>query len=346
LNNITFTALGASAFFNQYPVTDLSPLVEVVPFGTFERWSNRAKEKFGAPVTPPQQVNRLQVGYKDMQRYGRPATAAEMQTVSGDRRVQFFDIVPKSGAGAHHTLLPVDNPANSLEPVTMKLRSQAAHTSIPMYYLPYDLNHHRRITLVDKQAVGNVSFFMTDVVDGCSIYVEGTSQAPTVSHLNANAEHIPGFVDLPPRTDPANRKADWKHKAQHMNQRFHAVAKAPKAVTAGVNVRSARQLDYKDYGFRVAADEATFVATCGALQAAGRIPAMVGGVAVTSMELFHAAGTVFGVRNVHGQWSFHVQRRALVSLNDAGNVPLARQWVVLGVDKFWPTHGAGLGRLA
>jgi hypothetical protein len=345
LNNITFTALGAQAFFDLYPVTDLSPLVEVVPFGTFERWRNRTKERFGAPVTPPQQVNRLQVGYKDMQHYGRPATAAEMQTVSTDRRVQFFDIVPKSGAGAHHTLAAVDSPPNSLEPVTVKLRSQPAHTSIPMYYLPYDLNHHRRITLVDKQAVGNVGFFMTDVVDGCSIYVEGTSQAPTVSHLNANAEHIPGFVDLPSRADPVNRKADWKHKAQHMNQRFNAVAKVPKAVAAGVNVRSARRLDYKDYGFRLGADEANFVATFGALQVAGRLPAMVGGALVAGMDLIHAAGTVFGVRNVHGQWSFHVQRRALVSLVDAGNVPLAMQWVVRGVDKFWPTHGAGLGRL-
>lgn len=339
MDNATFTALGAATFFDRYPVLDLAPVKDVILPSRFAR----LKARVTGEILPPQQLDRLTLAFKP-QAHGGAATAADMQTVDQQRRVQYFDIRPAGDQGAHHTLTPLDCPANSRPPVSIKLRSDAAHTSIPLFYLPYALNCHRRMTLVDKQGIGGTALFLTDPVDGCSVYVEGTRQAPTVSHLNANAEHMAGWNDLPPKAQPVQRKADWKHKADHMQHRYAAAA-SPKRVVAAAGLTAARRVDYKHYGMRLGADETGFEATLAALQGANRAPTTIGGVVVASMELMHAAGTVFGLR-VLGDWTFYVQRRALVTYSDAGGTALGRQWMIRDVLAFWPAAGGGTGKAA
>jgi len=339
MNNATFTALGAAQFFGRYPVLDLSPVKDVILPGKFARF----KSKFTGEIMPPQQRDRLTLAFKP-QALGRLATAADLQTVDQQHRVQYFDIVPPGDQGALHTLTALDCPAESRPPVSIKLRSDAAHTSIPLFYLPYALNCHRRMTLVDKQGVGGAALFLTDPVDGCSVYVEGTRQAPTVSHLNANSEHMAGLADLPPKTQPVQRKADWSHKADHMHNRYAAVAQS-KRVAAGAGLTAARRVDYKHYGMRLGADEMGFEASLPALQLAHRAPTTIGGAAVATMELMHAAGTVFGLFFL-GHWTFYVQRRALVTYSDGGGTALGRQWIIRDVQAFWPAAVGGTGKAA
>jgi hypothetical protein len=337
MNNAAFLALGPMGFFDLYPVTDLSPVVDVIPPGRFARIAAKVMRRAAAPTI----ANRLTVPFKP-QAHGGPATDADLRIVDKDHRVQYFDVCPPIGQGLLHTLATADCPTQSSAPVCLKLRSTAAHTSIPVFYLPYALNQHRRMTLADKQGVGGVDVFLTDVVDGCSVYVEGTTQNPTVSHLNANAEHSPGLTALPSKANPAALKGDWKHKADHMHNRYQG-APQPKRVTLGVGVQPARRVDYKHYGLRLQADETALEGSLVALQAANRAPATVGGVAVTSIQVIHAAGTIFG-HLVLGNWTFYVQRRVLVSLHALHGGPiLARQWLIQDVQPFWP---AGTGKLA
>ena len=340
MNNNTFTGIGATAFFDRYPVTDLLPVKDVIPPGRFARAKAHVLQQ---PAPMPTVRERLVLGFNP-QAHGGPATDADLRVVDQDHRIQYFDIMAPSGQGAFHTLTAPQCPANSRMPVTFKLRTRPRHTSIALYYLPYDLNQHRRMTLADKQGIHSVNFFMTDIVDGCSVYVEGTSAHPTVSHLNANSAHAPGLDALPLKSDPVNLKADWKHKATQMHNR-HAAVPAPSRVAANnPGLQAARRVDYKHYGMRFATDEGAFEGTLGALQANGRVPVAIGGSAVTTMQVVHAAGTIYGFRNL-ANWVFYVQRRALVDLSGAGGA-LGRQWVVRDVQAFWPAAGAVTGKAA
>jgi hypothetical protein len=58
----------------------------------------------------------------------------------------------------------------------------------PMYYSHWKPNSSVKITLKDrrKNKTGSEpNFFMTAVVNGCSIYIEGSRKHPTVYHMNA-----------------------------------------------------------------------------------------------------------------------------------------------------------------
>lgn len=332
MDNNTLVALGAFGFFDRYPVPDLLPSIRTVQPSWFAR-------KKASLLNQPQPVPNPKSRLKAPMHQDAGAGANDLKVIDSDHRIQFLDVGPPSGNGLYHTLAALDCPGSSRLPVCIRLRSRPAHTSIATYYLPYQLNEHRRVTLVDKQGVGGVDLFLTDIVDGCSVYVEGTRLEPSVTHLNANA------LPLADKANAAQRKADWKAKATQMNNRFQHAA-APKRVAANdPNLVAARRVDYKHYGARVATDEAAFIGTLAALQGANRAPATIGGVAVASMSLIHMAGTIFGTK-VLNQWTFYVQRRALVAYDDAGGTALGMQWMVRDVEQFWPAAGATTGKPA
>lgn len=332
MDNNTLVALGAVGFFDRFPVPDLMPSLRIVQ----PSWFARQKAKLLHQTPPvPQPKSRL----KSPMHQDPGAGPNDLKVIDSDHRIQFLDVSAPTGNGLHHSLAALDCPGASRLPVCIRLRSRPAHTSIATYYLPYQLNEHRRVTLVDKQGVGGVDLFLTDIVDGCSVYVEGTREEPTVSHLNANA------LPLAPKAQPVQRKADWHGKTQQMNQRFTNAAPPKRVAANDPNLVAARRVDFKHYGMRFATDEAAFIGTLAALQGANRAPVTVGGVPVATMSLLHTAGTIFGVK-VLNQWSFHVQRRALVAYDDAGGHPLALQWMIRDVQQFWPAAGATTGKAA
>jgi hypothetical protein len=268
-DNTTFTNLGAQRFFNRYPVCDISMLVETVPiqYDKITRFKLEAQRRvFNTPYQATQRVDRFVGGYKPVT--GRPARADELQVVDKTHRVHFFDITGPGDRGRLSTVTAT----KSLTPVTFTLRSDPQPGWLPLFYLPYDLNRFRRITLRDKQGVGNVNFFLTDIVDGCSVYIEGTPQNPSVSHINANSVLPTGHAELPSRAQPAERKAAWTTKADHMQQRFDNAAKPTRVVANDPSLSPARKVDYKHYGFRVKQDEDNFEAMLATLQHKSRVP--------------------------------------------------------------------------
>ena len=158
-SNAIFNGMGKIQFFDEYPVTSINGA--------------------GATTWKPANTNH----------YGE----GDLEVVSSNTRISYCALsayVDPTGVGNITTAL-------NKQPTRITISAADPGGGIPVYYLPYALNHNRRMTLTDKQGVGGVAFFLTDLVDGCSVYVEGTQANPSVYHINANRQLPHGMASFP-----------------------------------------------------------------------------------------------------------------------------------------------------
>jgi len=209
---------------------------------------------------------------------------------------------------------------------------------VPIFHLPYNNDQNHRVTLLDRQGIGNADVFLTEFVDGCSIYVEGSRTTPTVYHINAVSIHrVPRLWRY--WTAKAKFKADWRAKVANMDHRFQTdAAHRPKVVRNALpgTLPPPTKLENQDYMAPVNLDVAT-------LQAHNKVPTAVGGIVVDGLEAIAQQCTVFGGRNTGtGEWTFYVQKRIFVGYLAVGApAPLGYQWLITSVDEFWPNPTTG-----
>jgi hypothetical protein len=238
--------------------------------------------------------------------------------------------------------LPLTHTVNSRKAVGITLSMIAP--GIPLFHLPYNNDQNYRVTLVDRQAIGNVNFFLTEFVDGCSVYVEGAATGPTVYHINAQNTVRQKSMKQFFWSDQRKRAADWQAKYAKMDQRFKTEGTQVKSVynatlPGALPVPPPTKLENHDYMGDLGLNLAL-------LQLNHKAPNNLGGQVVDGFELMAQQGTVFGERHpVANTWKFYVQRRAFLRylhLNPGG-VPttLGYQWVVVNVEQFWPTAKTG-----
>jgi hypothetical protein len=246
---------------------------------------------------------------------------------------------------------------------------------LPAFYLPYQNDHNYRITLdANGPGAANANFFLTELVDGCSVYVEGTQDKPTCYHINANAYAQTNDPTLPDHLNALTAQAgmrlaglttEQKHniqfhfKSHRMDQRFqNDAAQRPKTVVAGVNLMQAKKVEERDYMIVPGtASETGFNNTMAALQAQFIVPTQVQGKHVDDMRFVSSQGFIFGIRT-GGLWKFYIQRKALVEyfhrthsigakLNQAVNgtprplYSIGMQHIVRDVVQYWPTSKVG-----
>jgi hypothetical protein len=215
---------------------------------------------------------------------------------------------------------------------------------------------------------------MTELVDGCSVYIEGTQDKPTCYHINANAyaqtndttqpHHLTALAALA-GTNLAGLNSQQVHdiqfgfKSQYMDNRYqNDAAHRPKTVVAGLNLQQAKKVEEQDYMIVPGtANETAFNATMAALKALLIVPTHVNGKTVDQMRFVASQGFIFGIRS-GVNWKFYVQRKALVEyfhrthaigakLNQAVNgVPrpmnsLGMQIIVRDVQQYWPASKVG-----
>jgi hypothetical protein len=350
-DNATFLQ-GRRRFFRRYPVTSISDgLLGAAHFAPFKD-SNKGT-------------------------YGED----DLEVIEKSHRIVYCDFGPDAASAG---IAGVVSPGVQA-PVALKLRPDDGGTSVPVYYLKYDLNHNRRITLRDRRQalpigprtvaetnainaapwkyapaarIGATRFFITDCVDGCSIYIEGAPELPTVYHINANRTLPPGVKSFPPASESwAKRERCWRLKWATMDERFRTQGTVVKTlgglpgVAPHPNVQPAAKLESRDYMFLNRPEEQSFEADLPNLKLQGLVPNTIN-------------GHVFGIR-AGGVWSFWVQKRVLVQYHHhqviapagrtAGQklvsmftghapysrVPLGNQWLIRAVDKFWPTVNTG-----
>lgn len=301
------TALGARDFFRLYPLTRIA---------------------LGPVVAPPLGVAALPA------QKTRGDSATSQAAVVKEARVRRFDIAPDTTAFGqiytHHSRKPV------------KVLISDFGGSLPLYHLPYNNDENFRITLVDRQGVGNVDFFVTELVDGCSVYVEGTPQAPTVYHLNAiSTKAMPSIWAPWTLTTAGLATATWALKHRTMDARFNTDKQKPKTVRNAVaGLRAATKVENVDY--MIPADAmASTEARLGEFQGRFLSPLAIAGQSVDSMRFISSQGSVFGART-GGSWKFYIQKRVLVQYFHAGSpAALGLQWVILAVQQFWPSVKTG-----
>lgn len=207
---------------------------------------------------------------------------------------------------------------------------------IPLFYLPYRDDHNFRITLKVKDREPElrlVAFFITEAVDGCSVYVEGTRATPTAYHINASSTRGPDDARMTGKFDHDSRV--WQAKWNHMDQRFRTEGTKAWTVQRAVGVVRASKVENDDYMIRAPGQIKAFM--CAALQA---MPKSVEGRQPQKVMIV-TQGTVFGCFEPDG-WHFYVQRRLqVVYLTATGGAAIAGIWVPLAVKEFWPTVETG-----
>ncbi len=255
--------------------------------------------------------------------------------VGSGSRILYGTITPLN----NYNGLPLVHAQASKKAVRITL--SGAGPGVPLFHLPYNNDQNFRVTLVDRQGVGNVNFFITEFVDGCSVYIEGTRAAPTAYHINAVSTRRPKSWKQFYWSDGRKRQADWRAKYAKMDQRFKT--QGNKVWTVQLNAPGLQQptkLENHDYMGDLGLD-------LNNLQGANKAPLNINGQTVDGFELMAQQGTVFGERNTGtGEWKFYIQRRAFVRyfhIPPMGGQPvqLAFQWIVDSVEQFWPNPKTG-----
>ena len=238
--------------------------------------------------------------------------------VEKDHRVAYCEVSVDTGQVAAQGTVQSDRCRE-----TVKLRifgDNGTGNRLPCFYLPYQDDSNHRITLYYRSGSVNPDFFISDIVNGCTVYVEGTATKPTVYHLNAKTT-LPKkkSTDLTPVTlmpkYAENRKLfakGWDLKWETMDARVRSDAPAPSSVAAQPS-RTTFKVEGPDYQVWPGPPTHAFVASLTQLQTQGRIPQLVGTDSVDAIELDTSEGSVFGVRQ-GANWRFFVQKKALVVL--------------------------------
>jgi hypothetical protein len=353
----TFRTKGPLKFFQKYPLTTIGADASFAAIykGTTTKIVDVAADGRDPANGVVQRTIRMQP----------PSDQARI--VEKDHRIAYCEISLDTGGIAAMSNVQADR---SRQPVKLQIfADNPTGNRVPVFYLPYQDDSNHRITLHDRSGTANPTFFVTDIVNGCSVYVEGSATKPTVYHLNAKntlpkkkaSDFTP--VSLMPKYSE-NRKLfekGWDLKWETMDARVRDDAPPPSSVAALAS-RTTYKVEAPDYQVWPGPPTHAFLASLAQLQAQGRIPRLVGTDTVDELDLQTSEGTVFGVREGLN-WRFFVQKKVLVSLihHDAknklsnterigkffsGKTPLMNrvvgvQWAIRTVDEFYPTQSSG-----
>jgi|GEM_PF-1422782 len=249
--------------------------------------------------------------------------------ISGTDRVAYADIeLGQAGAGYLGTHV-------------VRISNQHAAGLFPIFWLPYRQNHTRKMTLKDKRdpaaarrAGGEPRVFFTSALNGCTVFIEGSLEHPTVTHANAGTFRVTQgpIDDTKTHDDRIGRTLELERRIKLLPQ--------PKNVTdpvkaAGQTMSPSGILHghsylpnyFRDNQARQNTIDATYVT--GALVLLGIAPA-----AVQSTTVDHTA-LVFGFKSrTTEQWEFWVQQRARVAVRTAAGTQST--YVGRKVKPFWP----------
>lgn len=222
---------------------------------------------------------------------------------------------------------------------------------IPIFWLPWAAGKVFKTTLHDKRdRSDNPKIFLTAAVDGCSVFVEGDPQKPSVYHSNAMGANPNNIVDpknnmIPLRTD----------RMDLMENRLVSV-KEPKRGFGNMRVVEGRH--YQD-DFVQAPNTVTQGQLAARLQQKFGTKKLIGHGQVQASRLganpysidptFCYQGTVFGIKGANSNWEFWYQCRVEIAVWTLKNRDLdptkyaswkqTSHWLPSTVEQFWPAGG-------
>ena len=232
-------------------------------------------------------------------------------------RICYFDVRAMPGTGELREFV-IEPQARSAQ-FKSGLIFKTAKTLRPIFYLPYRKNGTTRMKLEQPPGWGGpeVTFFATATIDGCSVYIEGPTAAPKVTHANAAAVQ----PTLPADTY-AQKQPKIQAKIQAMDTRLQNLKKAPAAV-----------VERPDY----------MVEDPVQVQAAKQQFANWKAVPVAQVKAYSPFGAVVGVKG-GGNWTFYLQKSGAFDYTAVGGGPGLRSYMVLDAREVFP-NGGGIVRI-
>jgi hypothetical protein len=233
-------------------------------------------------------------------------------------RICFFDIGVTPGTHGELHQLHIEPQARS-STLQTGMVFKTAKMLKPIFYLPYRKNGTTRIKLAQPPGWGGgeVKFFATATIDGCSVYIEGPATAPKVTHANANA------VQPTLATDTFLQKTvKINAKIAAMDTRLGHVKKGPAAV-----------VERPDY----------MVEDPVLVQAAKLQFANWKNIPVAQVTAYSPFGAVVGVKN-GTTWTFYMQKNGAFDHMPVGGAVADRSYMVLDAIEVYP-NGGGMVRL-
>ena len=276
------------------PATTLDALLRV-PISTSDLEKNRL-----APKERRDAMNNLLLAYEHV-----PAAS----------RICYFDIRPFPGTAERRDLV-IEPQAKSTN-FKSGLVFKTAKRLPSLFYLPYRKNGTTRMKLdqPDDWAGGEVKFFATAAIDGCSVYIEGPAHTPKVTHANA-ANVQPTLA-----TDTyAQKQPKILAKSQAMDARVQFVRKT--AVTV---------VERPDYMVEAPAQ----------VHAAKQQFALRKGIPIVQVQSYMPFGAVMGVKS-GGLWTFYMQKSGAFQYTPALGGDVLDGYMVLGAREVYPNGGGAV----
>jgi len=234
-------------------------------------------------------------------------------------RINFFDLLVDERPSKH---LKLHLEASRISTEIMRgFRNRAGKTLRPIFYLPYLKNRTTRMKLEEPAGAGGggeVQFFATATIDGCSVYIEGPAATPKVSHLNAAAVAPPVAGET-----EAHKLGRIQQKSNTMDQRIGFIKKGPATVVERTN-----------YIEDTAAGQATMR---NLFAHRHHLPAGQ----VTKYDPF---GAVVGVKS-GGAWTFYLQKCGNFEFRRKPGSPVETAFMVIEARECWPNGGGAFRTL-
>ncbi len=196
------------------------------------------------------------------------------------------------------------------------------------YFLPWKSKRIIKLAI----PAGGPDFFYTAAINGCSVFVTGTTQAPTVYHAGVDGELPDEYKD--------NSVADLFNPAQAGNAPlfWRRLLKRTANITDGDILGEVNKNHYVKKIVAPLAKSSLYDWIDSTAHARVYEATLQGQPGITP-KYASPWGSVFGLRDVNGDWSFYLQENMTIVYEDVNGVPWGTCRPIF-VSRFFPTPAA------
>jgi hypothetical protein len=205
-------------------------------------------------------------------------------------------------------LQPVD-PHQKIAPlqeyeITIHAKKPDTNEYIELLYLDWQENGTRTLNLKSEKTTSQPQFFMTAMMNGCSLDFKGDPKTPLISHMNAMAIK----ADRKGLTDEEALEADYDLRAQHMTKDAKKIVQPDPLKFAKPQLGKGLQpSQYRDnFGEKKAETSRDFI---GAIEEQKFYKQKW--KTNKRVEFIETRIQCYGIRDVHEGWKFYMSRKLI-----------------------------------